>query len=215
MLVRALPTAWRNLTFSWRNARAQRCASRDNMGEALVPRFGQSQPAALWLAMPRASATGACIPDSWQSRLMPSPARIALPVAGPPCHARCKPPSALRVCVHPMFMPCLHARVSHACVSAKNANGRQRHLYNERACCSSGGRSASRSPCAGCTGSRVNADRQHACTCEQVSALLRWSRVDSDMLRSVGSGMLSMARGTWSLLSMDAKLHLRNSTCDH
>lgn len=134
---------------------------------------------------------------------------------GPPCHARRKPPSALRVCVHPMFMPCLHARVSHACVSAKNANGRQRHLYNERACCSSGRRSASRSPCAGCTGSRVNADRQHACTCEQVSALLRWSRVDSDMLRSVGSGMLSMARGTWSLLSMDAKLHLRNSTCDH
>ena len=31
---------------------------------------------------------------------------------------------------------------------------------------------------------------------EQVSALLlRWSRVDSDMLPSVGSGMLGMARG--------------------
>ena len=77
------------------------------------------------------------------------------------------PPSALRrMSCH--VMPCLHARVSvsHACVPVKNANGRQRDLCNERVCCSSGGRSASRSPCAGCTGSRVNADRQHACTCD-------------------------------------------------
>jgi hypothetical protein len=158
LLVR-FPTAWRNFLLGGpgggRLARSTvRLATAWEKDRSRGLGIGQTARCCFFGCHARASATGACMPMprlvATSTHGMARKDRVACRWAA--CHAGRKPVS---------LAESEHAMPACACESPPTIPRRegrsQRDLYNERVCSIFGTRSASRSSCVDCTGSRVNA----------------------------------------------------------